>query len=67
MLVNADIKGLEVVVAAQLSGDAVLCKEIRDGVDIHEANREHFGLGEGKGGRLIAKIFKFRLNLMGPL
>ncbi len=61
MLVNADVKGLEVVVAAQLSGDVVLGAEIKDKVDIHDGNRLAFGLGEGKSGRLIAKIFKFRL------
>lgn len=61
MLVNADVKGLEVVVAAELSGDKVLRQEIIDGVDIHETNRDRFKLGEGKPGRLIAKIFKFRL------
>lgn len=60
-IVNADIKGLEVVVAAQLSGDKVLRQEIIDKVDIHETNRSAFSLGEGKPGRLIAKIFKFRL------
>jgi DNA polymerase I-like protein with 3'-5' exonuclease and polymerase domains len=60
-LVNADIKGLEVVVAAQLSGDKILCQEIIDKVDIHDANRVAFNLGEGKSGRLIAKVFKFRL------
>jgi len=61
MLVNVDVKGLEVVVAAQLSGDAVLRQEIINKVDIHDTNRVAFGLGEGKQGRLIAKIFKFRL------
>ena len=61
MLVNCDVKGLEVVVAGELSQDPVLCQEIRDKVDIHDANRVRFGLGEGKLGRLIAKIFKFRL------
>jgi DNA polymerase-1 len=61
MLVNADIKGLEVVVAADLSGDKVLKQEIVDKVDIHETNRDRFGLGEGKPGRLVAKVFKFRL------
>jgi DNA polymerase-1 len=61
MLVNADVKSLEVVVAAQLSGDPVLCKEIIDKVDIHDTNRVSFSLGDGKAGRLIAKIFKFRL------
>jgi len=60
-LVNCDVKGLEVVVAAQLSGDVTLCKEIIDRVDIHETNRDAFKLGEGKPGRLVAKVFKFRL------
>lgn len=60
-LVNADVKGLEVVVAAELSGDKVLKQEIIDKIDIHETNRDRFKLGEGKPGRLIAKIFKFRL------
>lgn len=61
MLVNADVKGLEVVVAAELSKDKVLCQEIIDKIDIHDGNRVAFNLGEGKPGRLIAKIFKFRL------
>jgi DNA polymerase I-like protein with 3'-5' exonuclease and polymerase domains len=74
-LVNADVKGLEVVVAAELSGDKVLRQEIIDKVDIHEGNRDRFKLGgkravdgeseqdkrERKQGRLVAKIFKFRL------
>lgn len=75
MLVNGDVKGLEVVVAAELSGDKILRQEIIEGVDIHEANRDRFKLGgepyvpgeseeayrARKQGRLIAKIFKFRL------
>jgi DNA polymerase-1 len=61
MLINCDVKGLEVVVAAELSGDKVLRKEIIDKVDIHDTNRVAFRLGEGKPGRLVAKIFKFRL------
>jgi DNA polymerase I-like protein with 3'-5' exonuclease and polymerase domains len=61
LLINCDVKGLEVVCAAQLSGDATLSKEIIDGEDIHGNNQQAFGLGEGKAGRLIAKIFKFRL------
>ena len=60
-LVNADVKGLEVVVAAELSGDKILKQEIIDKVDIHETNRDRFKLGTGKPGRLVAKIFKFRL------
>lgn len=47
--------------AAELSGDKVLKQEILDKVDIHETNRDRFALGEGKAGRLVAKIFKFRL------
>lgn len=61
MLINCDVKGLEVVVAAELSGDKTLKQEIIDKVDIHESNRDRFKLGEGKPGRLVAKIFKFRL------
>jgi DNA polymerase I len=61
LLVNCDVKGLEVVVAAELSNDPVLRQEIIDKVDIHDANRVAFRLGEGKPGRLVAKIFKFRL------
>jgi DNA polymerase-1 len=61
LLVNCDVKGLEVVVAAELSKDKVLCQEVIDRVDIHEVNRDRFQLGSGKPGRLIAKIFKFRL------
>lgn len=61
MLINADVKGLEVVTAAMLSGDKVLRQEILDKVDIHDENRKAFDLGDGKPGRLLAKIFKFRL------
>lgn len=58
MLVNIDVKGLEVVVAAFLSQDQVLYKELNDGLDIHADNQKKFGLPD----RLIAKIFKFRLK-----
>ena len=61
MICNADVKSLEVVVAAELSGDEVLIKEINDKVDIHDVNRERFNLGEGKEARRVAKVFKFRL------
>jgi DNA polymerase I-like protein with 3'-5' exonuclease and polymerase domains len=63
LLVNVDVKSLEVVVAAELSGDKVLSQEIIDKVDIHDGNRVAFNLGEGKPGRLVAKKFKFRLNI----
>lgn len=59
-LINADVKSLEVVAAGELSQDPILCKEIRDGVDIHEVNRDTFKLGDGDVGRLVAKILKFR-------
>lgn len=61
MLVQGDVKGLEVVGAAELSGDKILCQEILDKVDIHAVNQATFKLPEGEVGRLIAKIFKFRL------
>ena len=48
---------LEVVVAAELSKDPILCQEIRDAVDLHDRNRTTLGLPS----RLIAKIFVFRL------
>ena len=60
MLVNADVKGLEVVVAADRYDDKVLKQELNDGVDIHEVNRDKFNLGSGKDGRRVAKFFKFR-------
>jgi len=55
-LLNVDVKGLEVVVAAELSQDKVLCQELRDKVDFHEQNRIKFKLPS----RLIAKVLKFR-------
>lgn len=61
MIIHGDVKGLEVVAAAYLSQDSVLCKEIREGVDLHEENRKRFNLGDPPLGRLTAKKFKFRL------
>jgi DNA polymerase I len=57
MLVNADVKGLEVVVAAELSGDEVLSDEILDRQDIHQNNQNAFKLPS----RIVAKGFKFKL------
>lgn len=57
MLINLDVKGLEVVGAAYLSGDKILRQEILDKEDVHENNRARFDLPS----RLIAKTFKFRL------
>lgn len=56
-LIEGDAKGLEVVGAAYLSGDKVLCQELHDGVDIHGDNQRRFNLPS----RTIAKIFKFRI------
>lgn len=57
MLIEADAKGLEVLGAAYLSNDTILCKELTDGVDIHNENQEKFKLPS----RLVAKTFKFRI------
>jgi hypothetical protein len=65
MLINLDIKGLEVVTAAQLSGDRILSQELIDREDIHANNQVAFRLGEGEAGRLIAKILKFSDSLWG--
>lgn len=57
MLINADFKGLEIVTAAELSGDKVLCQELILGEDIHSNNQNAFKLPS----RLIAKVLKFRI------
>lgn len=61
MILNFDVKGLEVVCAAYLSRDPVLLQELNDNVDIHSMNQQALGLPEGKEGRLVAKIFLFRI------
>jgi DNA polymerase-1 len=57
LLVNCDVKGLEVVVAAELSGDKILKQEVRDKLDFHQLNQDRFGLPD----RVTAKRFKFKL------
>ena len=57
MLINADVHGLEVVVAADLSGDETLRHEVRQGLDFHQLNQDKFGLPT----RVVAKRFKFKL------
>lgn len=57
MKLSCDASGLEWNVAAFLSQDAVAIKEIEDGFDLHEDNKQRFKLPE----RRIAKIFLFRL------
>lgn len=61
MLINVDVKSLEIVVAAELANDLVLKQEIIDKVDIHDRNRIAFRLGEGKPGRLVSKVLSFRI------
>lgn len=56
MIVNADIKSLEWVVAMYLSQDPVGMKEIREEMDAHSDNQRAFNLPS----RLIAKVFLFR-------
>jgi DNA polymerase-1 len=61
VLINCDVRGLELCVAGDLSRDPVLSQEIRDKVDLHEVNRDRFKLGTGKPGRLVAKTLGFRI------
>ena len=61
MFVNCDASGLEVNCAAFLSQDPTLMDEIVNKADIHSNNQARFGLPKGEEGRLIAKIFVFRL------
>lgn len=57
MIVNGDVKGLELVAAAELSGDIVLSQEIISKFDTHADNQVKFNLPA----RVIAKIFVFKL------
>jgi DNA polymerase I-like protein with 3'-5' exonuclease and polymerase domains len=57
MLMQADAAALEIRVAAYLSQDETLIREIVEELDIHTDNQTRFGLPS----RLIAKIFVFRL------
>ena len=61
MILNFDVKGLEVVCAAYLSKDPVLIQELNDNVDIHSMNQSDLGLPDGKEGRDTAKTFMFRI------
>lgn len=57
MIVNLDVKSLEIVVAGWLSKDKVLIEELNRKVDIHSVNQEAFKLPD----RVIAKILVFRI------
>jgi DNA polymerase I-like protein with 3'-5' exonuclease and polymerase domains len=61
MYINVDASGLEVNGVAYLSQDQVLMDEIISRADIHSNNQARFKLPTGDLGRLIAKIFVFRL------
>ena len=57
MLINVDVKSLEVVVAAELANDPVLKEEIIRKLDLHALNQERFKLPD----RATAKRFIFKL------
>lgn len=57
MLVNADVKSLEVFVAADRYNDEVLKQELLNKQDTHALNQERFGLPS----RVVAKRFIFKL------
>lgn len=61
LLINVDAKALEWVVCAHLARDRTAFEEIHRGIDQHTENQKALGLPPGKPGRLIAKIFVFRL------
>lgn len=56
MIINVDVKSLEIYTAAWLSGDEVLLAELLRGEDIHGNNQRDFDLAD----RLIAKTLVFR-------
>ena len=57
MLINCDVKSLEVVVAAELANDAILKEEIVRKLDLHALNQQRFNLPD----RVTAKRFIFKL------
>jgi len=61
MIVNADVSGLELYVAADWYNDPVLKDELLNNKNIHEDNQARFKLPE----LVIAKIFVFRLLFGG--
>lgn len=57
LILNVDVKGLEVVCAAFCSQDKVLYKELNDNLDLHQINQDRFKLPD----RVIAKRLKFKI------
>lgn len=60
MIVDSDLSGLEYRVAAELSQDQLMIKEIAEGLDIHSANAINL-FGDVKF-RQEAKVLTFRIN-----
>lgn len=56
-LINADVKSLEIFVAADLSDDKVLKDELVNRLDLHSLNEARFKLPD----RVTAKRFIFKL------
>ena len=65
MIVQCDAKGLEIYCGAFLSQDKTLMQTLIDGIDIHGENQRMLGLPDGDSGRLVAKVFIFRLMYGG--
>lgn len=61
MICQADAKSLEIYCLACLSQDQILLDELHNKLDLHSLNQKTLGLPEGDLGRLIAKVFVFRL------
>ena len=57
MLINSDVKSLEVYTAADYYGDDVLKEELLSGLDLHTDNQNRFNLPD----RLTSKRFIFKL------
>lgn len=57
MLLNADVKSLEIFVAADLSDDKVMKQELLEKMDMHSLNQAKFKLPD----RVTAKRFIFKL------
>ena len=57
MLINCDVKSLEVFVAADLSDDKTLKDELVRRLDLHQLNQDRFKLPD----RVTAKRFIFKL------
>jgi DNA polymerase-1 len=61
MLLNADVKSLELVTCADLSGEKLLANELARKFDIHADNQKRFGFPLTNEGRVRAKRFVFKL------